>query len=109
MSATSSSNLTVGQPQTYSFPGSHYRLFLLIMIHSCLDRTNNEEKQSWRHLWIVPNAGNAAMGQSMCSLLSSIAAFQWKAGRQLIEVGYRYALVEIEKWKRAGGLHPESP
>jgi len=33
-----------------------------------------------------------------------VDTFDWKAGRRLIEVGYRYALVEIEKWKRSGGL-----
>jgi NTE family protein/lysophospholipid hydrolase len=37
---------------------------------------------------------------------NSVDTFDWKAGRELIEVGYRYALLEIEKWKKAGGLHP---
>jgi NTE family protein/lysophospholipid hydrolase len=35
---------------------------------------------------------------------SGVDTFDWKAGRKLIEVGYRYALLEIEKWKKAGGL-----
>ena len=37
---------------------------------------------------------------------NGVDTFDWKAGRKLIEIGYRYALVEIEKWKNSGGLHP---
>lgn len=33
-----------------------------------------------------------------------IDTLDWKAGRNLIEVGYRHALAEIERWKETGGV-----
>jgi CRP-like cAMP-binding protein/predicted acylesterase/phospholipase RssA len=35
---------------------------------------------------------------------SGVDTFDWKAGRKLIEIGYRYALVEIEKWQKTGEI-----
>jgi NTE family protein len=37
-------------------------------------------------------------------LAAGVDTLDWKAGRKLIEVGYRHALGEIEKWKTTGGV-----